>query len=959
MSKSGSIFFTFIICVSFFLSSTADAKVITGYTFQQWGRETLTQVENNFGRSDGLYKQSLTQTFPAYVWGQGITLSALVAAAKVDSSYLARAKSHAEALQDQFWCYSGGIWGYNASANSCGDRYYDDNAWIALGLMELYEITKDTTYLSHAREVVAFSMSGENSLQDTPDGGIRWHESNTEGASVCSTAPTCLANLLIYRATGIESYNTDGRRLYHWLMNSDLRYSSGIFHETNQGPLGYQTAVVTQAAVRLYQITADAGYLQDAQWMAAAMEHEFINKDTHVLGQTGKWGGHDMTNAYVELYEVDHNPHWLNIAAGYLEFLHEYCKDAATGRYPTSWNSTSSSPSTELIDNTSVARAYWKIAGTPGGAAPVYLNIKNRSSNRCLRLYESQTADNAPVVLYDQQPTYTSEMFTVVDLGNGYFNIRSWKADKSLQPYNNNSADNTNVVIDGANTSLPSQQWSLIDLGNGYFNIKNRLTGKSLRPLNSGTANNTNVVIYTTDTSQSSQQWQFVNTHVPTSITLYLLTNGSTWQQADRTILNPGDALSLKAQASGTGTWNWEGPDGFSATANEITVQNLQPDQSGYYIAKYTNENGIESCSAFHVSVVSHVKLYQHCNYSGWEVRLGAGAYTASDLIAAGGLNKDASSAKIDPGYTVTFYDKDNFQGASLVKTGDDTCFVDDGWNDRIASLIVEPDAEPIAYWTFNEANGSVVYEASNNNYDGTLMNMDAANRVLGKQCGAVSLNGIDDYILIPAFKGITGSASRTCAAWIKTSQISGELFTWGDSKIGGKWIVRVNETGSLRAEVQNGYIYGTHPVNDGNWHHIAVVLEDDESADISEVFLYIDGHRDTIAGVSPRAINTSIAQDVRIGVFYVGQRYFQGLIDDVRIYNRALTGAEIREMYKSLALTGDTEPDGDIDLNDFAVLANSWQSSNSCDADLTCDCIVDINDFIILAEGWLNQIPQ
>ena len=186
-----------------------------------------------------------------------------------------------------------------------------------------------------------------------------------------------------------------------------------------------------------------------------------------------------------------------------------------------------------------------------------------------------------------------------------------------------------------------------------------------------------------------------------------------------------------------------------------------------------------------------------------------------------------------------------------------------------------------------------------------------------GNLQGALFFDGVDDYILIPNFKGITGAASRTCAAWIKTTQISGEILSWGEGIPGGKWIVRVNETGSLRAEVDSGYVYGTAPINDGNWHHVAVVLENDGAPNISNARLYIDGQQDTPADVLGRAVNTSIAQDVRIGAFYAGPRYFRGFIDDVRIYSRVLSADEIavmagscwdrKELWRPSAIRGGT----------------------------------------------------
>jgi hypothetical protein len=86
----------------------------------------------------------------------------------------------------------------------------------------------------------------------------------------------------------------------------------------------------------------------------------------------------------------------------------------------------------------------------------------------------------------------------------------------------------------------------------------------------------------------------------------------------------------------------------------------------------------------------SSVQLRQHCDYTGWTASFGVGNYTLSSIIAAGGVNDDASSIRVPAGLRVTLYEHDNFTGASLVRTADDNCFVNEGWNDRISSMRVE-----------------------------------------------------------------------------------------------------------------------------------------------------------------------------------------------------------------------------------------------------------------------------
>ncbi|SFE90686.1 Por secretion system C-terminal sorting domain-containing protein [Chitinophaga sp. CF118] len=82
--------------------------------------------------------------------------------------------------------------------------------------------------------------------------------------------------------------------------------------------------------------------------------------------------------------------------------------------------------------------------------------------------------------------------------------------------------------------------------------------------------------------------------------------------------------------------------------------------------------------------------FYKDCNYGGTTVGLAAGTYTLAQMKANSLLDDDISSLKVQSGYKVTLYADDNFTGASLVKTAEDACLVDDGWNDITTSLKVE-----------------------------------------------------------------------------------------------------------------------------------------------------------------------------------------------------------------------------------------------------------------------------
>ena len=892
-----------ILLLSLLVSNIAHA--VPGTIYQRCGQEALTQIESDFGLSGALFAQSLTDRFPAYAWGQGIMFGALVAAAKVDSSYLDDAEAQANELHSRYWCTSNGKSGYNAGNNSCGDRYYDDNAWIALVLMELYEITGNATYLNRAKGVLIFCMSGENSASDTPNGGIRWHESNTSGASVCSTAPTLLANLMVYQATGIEQYLTDGARLYHWLAASNLRDSTGIYHETNQGALGYQTAVVLQGALRLYRITGDTSYLTEAQHLALSMETRFVNGQSHALHQAGKWGGHDMTNAMVDLYEVDHNPRWLNVAGGYLEYLYTTCRDAS-GRYPTNWNNTGGG--SELIDNASAARAFWKMAQTSGGSSPRY-----------------------PVMLFEN----CSYGGWSMGLLPGSYTLSSLKA--------NGIGDNCISSV------MVASGYKVTFYGNDNFTSSTLIkTADAACLSDNGWDNRASSLI--------------IDGCVPTAITPYLTLNNGSQTQTPRANLEIGDSITLSPAPSSGGSWRWLGPAGFSAATQEIIIDDIQTTQAGDYIATFTNSCGAESNLVFTLSVVPAVTLYQHCSFGGWSAKFRTGAYTAAEMAAWGGRDNDASSARIEPGYRVTFYADDNFQGAAMVKTAADSCFVDDGWNDRLSSMVIEEDPEPAAYWQFNDAAGLLANDSSAYNRDGTLVNMDSGNWALGKRCAGLLFDGVNDYVEINGFKGVTGAHSRTCSAWIKTSGSSANavIVDWGTPIAEQRWLFGVFSTGQLTLYTWPSYIKTNRTVTDNQWHHVAAVLTDDGTPNVSEIKLYVDGQLQVTTANSTQAINTVSAGNVLIGAFNNAQTkagYFHGAIDEVLIYNRPLSAEEIQDMYLADALVGDLSPNGVVDIADFAAIAQFWQKPGSCNGDLTCDCTVDIDDLMLLADEWLMRV--
>ncbi|UII22318.1 carbohydrate-binding protein [Fulvivirga ligni] len=686
-------------------------KAQTGNTFKQWGTETFSQIDQDFRLpNSNLYRETTSTQNIAFNWPIGVQLHALIAGRKI-----AMAEALANEIHDKYWCFTNNRWGYNASANSCGDRYYDDNAWMAKALMELYQLTSNTTYLNRAKETIAFSMSGENRSGESPGGGIKWHEGDTEGQCLCGTAPTMVTNLMIYQATGEQQYYTDGLRLYNWVKANRFGLGGGY--------RGYENAVITQAAIRLFQISGNQTYYNDAKHMGLAMETVYINYNTHALAETGQWGGHDMSAAYVELYNLDGDPNWLNIAAGFLNYLHTNCKDGA-GRYPEWWNDPEASGNPALLYQASAARGFAEMGNTPGGS------IKQPDPVAIFRDvdYAGFYSTGLPIGKYTTADLEFRGMpdnqITSVKVRDGYkitmYLNDNFQGDSLVRTSNSNYVgatfnDNISSVkvevvsptavfykdcnFNGQAVNLTAGDYSLTDLQ--AFGLRNKdissialTSGYEVTLYKGANLNGESITITANNSCLVGNSWNDSTSSLSincssTPITPYLSINGGSLQATDEAAVSEGGSVTLSPQPN-DGSWSWNGPN-FSSSQRQVTLSNLQQSQSGIYTATNTSSTGCIRSKDFSITVqpTYAATLFADCNYGGASAGLAVGDYDMFALINLGMANDVASSLKVAPGYEIEVFQDYNFTGASYTFTADDNCLDNNGIDNWISSAKV------------------------------------------------------------------------------------------------------------------------------------------------------------------------------------------------------------------------------------------------------------------------------
>ena len=242
--------------------------------------------------------------------------------------------------------------------------------------------------------------------------------------------------------------------------------------------------------------------------------------------------------------------------------------------------------------------------------------------------------------------------------------------------------------------------------------------------------------------------------------------------------------------------------------------------------------------------------------------------------------------------------------------------------------------------------------DASGNNNDGTLqsgasIDSNDATDIIGE--AKLFLDGNNDYVNLSSNISVFSNLSQgTIAGWINTTQNGdGSIFTLSDSsdleyvKFGIddgelEW-VNMNSTSGDTVGVTSGA-----NLNDGNWHHVAITVGPSGNQfyinGVSVSTNYSDGSSSDTSFLSD-VQNADVVNIGRLNVQNNTYHRFDGLIDDVRVYDRVLTASDINELFNY----GDnTAPilSGAHDLN--AIDQNDFTNSGTLVSDLLTGNVTD-----------------
>jgi hypothetical protein len=269
---------------------------------------------------------------------------------------------------------------------------------------------------------------------------------------------------------------------------------------------------------------------------------------------------------------------------------------------------------------------------------------------------------------------------------------------------------------------------------------------------------------------------------------------------------------------------------------------------------------------------------------------------------------------------------------------------------------------DPIAHWKLDETSGLIAEDSAGDN-DGTLVNGPIW--TTGIIDGALHFNRVDEYVEV-ADNIALEPQQLTVAAWVYRESTStrdvvlkkGSTHS-GDNRNG--YLFRILESTSIYPQKARLYIVAgsntnvMSPVSEteieaGIWYHLAATY------DGSYIRIYVNGQEEGTPTLETRAIDYSGGyQDFKIGVQEEGHGslcyHFDGKIDDVRIYGRALSAQEIEELFLGeepelvgLEITGPDEAAEDSQTQYSAIALYD----NNSTADVTDNALWSVEPNVI-----------
>ncbi len=194
-----------------------------------------------------------------------------------------------------------------------------------------------------------------------------------------------------------------------------------------------------------------------------------------------------------------------------------------------------------------------------------------------------------------------------------------------------------------------------------------------------------------------------------------------------------------------------------------------------------------------------------------------------------------------------------------------------------------------VAAFSFNENSGTTVADNSGKGNNGTI---NGATWTTGKYGSALSFNGTSNYVTVNDSNTLDLTNAMTLEAWIKPTTLNGwNSILLKEQADNLSYAMYANTDGNVPSgeifSTYNDYVRSPSPVSVNNWTHIASTYNG------TTLKIYINGTE--VASKNTNGLIKTSNNALRIGGNSIWGEYFNGVIDEIRIYNKVLSATEIQ----------------------------------------------------------------
>jgi hypothetical protein len=221
------------------------------------------------------------------------------------------------------------------------------------------------------------------------------------------------------------------------------------------------------------------------------------------------------------------------------------------------------------------------------------------------------------------------------------------------------------------------------------------------------------------------------------------------------------------------------------------------------------------------------------------------------------------------------------------------------GWTNHKCTTWEPPGLTEVLHWNLDETAGVTARDDSGNNNHGTLVGDAKWAACCGHVCGALDLDGKGDYVKVDTPTGLNfAPGSFSASAWVRAREVTGGWRTimeydrdgWDRNRF-GMWLT---EEGRFHFRVGWNAWQTNQKLNADQWYMLTGTYD----SKTKKFSMYVNGQFDIAADLQKGFTSANVAK-LTVGVRGSEDgEYFNGLIDDVRIYSYALSAHEVKALY-------------------------------------------------------------